>query len=253
MAVSDSAFLYAVSEHFPVMFKKGTTHLSQKFPGLRVEEPPHKGFQLSKVFFHVEKDHFGASVTVDLHTSGTAFKEGCQESPEPPHLPRGDPVFRQETGEAHLIGQLAHFYCIFHRFLPMNQGESTPGSPIDFHDLLVHAPTEPSVESDFLEAAAPPFLQGAKVQKAEIHRLLELVNPASREEDRGNMRVHALNGGDLVGVKGGVRHGPADFLERLERIQEQVGHGMVRQVISVVLCGHMRCGYGWIRSSPRPP
>jgi hypothetical protein len=60
----------------------------------------------------------------------------------------------------------------------------------DLNDAQVHFRAQPAVQFHFLLAVKPPFLQGRKVEKPKIHRLLDLVDPLAGLEDGRYMGLH---------------------------------------------------------------
>jgi len=64
---------------------------------------------------------------------------------------------------------------------------------------------EPSIEPHFLLAEVPAKLRRAKVDKAELHRLLQLVDKISRQEHYRDVRVANLHRDSRMGIGVGAR------------------------------------------------
>jgi hypothetical protein len=70
----------------------------------------------------------------------------------------------------------------------------------DRHHREVPAGGGAAVEAQLLLAAAAPRLEGAEIEEAEAHRLLDLVGEIAREQHPGDVRLDLLDLRDRVGV-----------------------------------------------------
>ncbi|MNE48881.1 hypothetical protein D3C80_1433710 [compost metagenome] len=74
-------------------------------------------------------------------------------------------------------------------------------------DLQVDIRGGALVEAQFLVAEVLAGLAAAEVEKAEVHRLLQLVGVLAGEQDPGDMRLDDFEALHRVGVQGGVLQG----------------------------------------------
>jgi len=153
---------------------------------------------------------FGLGV-VASNLAGNFLQEGwCDISPEKPPLHHA------------ILGKLLHENGIFHnRSRPFSQGDTSLMTP-DFHNSQVDFRTEPAVQHNFLVAIEFPLFQGGKVEEAELHGFLDLIDVLSRKEYGRNVRLQKIYFGGMVRVDFSSLQGGYERREIHHRPTEQV-------------------------------
>ncbi|MNH05317.1 hypothetical protein D3C79_646370 [compost metagenome] len=118
-------------------------------------------------------------------------------------------------GVEHLaLGELAHLQHVFDRFAFATDLRRF-GATGDRQDVQVQAFGQALVQTQLFVAEMPALIQAGEVEKAEVHRLLDLVGVLAGEQDPGDMRLDELEPIHGVRVQGWV----------LQRSDKGLAHG----------------------------
>ena len=80
----------------------------------------------------------------------------------------------------------------------------------ELHDTEIHVVREATIQADLFLAEEATALEGGEVQKAEVQRLLHLVDAVAGEEDPGNVRLDQLDSFDGMRIRAGIQESGHD-------------------------------------------
>jgi len=172
------------------------------------------GVDLVEILEHLAANHVGTAETVVQWRFGGLLVEFGDAARDLVDMLRGKLAPFGHTVHPGLGGELPHFDGILQQW-PFPFERWRLGITVDAHYAEVEFGCQPPVEPEFLLAEMASFLQGAEIQEAQVHRLLELVRIVPGEEDVGYVGLYDLDVRDGMGIgRGGLEafHQAGEFV-----------------------------------------
>jgi hypothetical protein len=219
VAIPYATLVHTVFEQSAPIMQKCPANLPDEFPSFTVKKSIYKRFYLSEILLHVEGNHFRIAIMVNFGTAVTPGIELGQMPAKPLHIITCDSLLPQKLHQACPIRQSPHFDGVFHRLSGI-EVEPPRLVPANAHNFLIYSSGEALIKEDFPLTEMASGVKVAKIEKPEIHGLLQLVNPISDKKDRRDVSFPEINPVNGMGIKGGLGHGLANVLEDLKTLHD---------------------------------